>query len=467
MIRLISRVVCFALIVSFVCFSVEVQAAVTEGADLAVYNSGRAQVTESRSVTLPEGLASVVFKNVPMALDPTSIRAEADGMRVLDVEYHYQPVSRKSLLDAFIGKELNVIMPDPVDANARILRKATLLSNTDGPVFQVGNEVYLGDYDVIMLPELPKGSRNEPSLTLTTEAVLAGKRDVQLEYLMSGLNWQADYVLVTNKAATEGALDAWATLTNTSGQAFNAAALKLVAGEVHREQGRRGSMLKSAMVMEAASGAPQGMVQADFSQYHVYSLERRVTLASSGTKQFNLFSAPQVSIKQQLVSTYHTGNGLRNGPLDQNVDLTLTMHNTAEAGAGHPMPAGLVRVFMPTSDEDLLLAGESRIGHVGVGGEAVLSLGTAFDVTVRRTQKEFKKLGKNSYEVSWDIEIQNSRPENQSILLRETFSGQWEIINSSKDFTRPDAGTMEYALAVPPMADGKPMHVEYTVQVTY
>jgi len=114
-----------------------------------------------------------------------------------------------------------------------------------------------------------------------------------------------------------------------------------------------------------------------------------------------------------------------------------------------------------------LLAGESRIGHVGVGGEAVLSLGTAFDVTVRRTQKEFKKLGKNSYEVSWDIEIQNSRPENQSILLRETFSGQWEIINSSKDFTRPDAGTMEYALAVPPMADGKPMHVEYTVQVTY
>ncbi|MBU4191192.1 MAG: DUF4140 domain-containing protein, partial [Proteobacteria bacterium] len=59
----------------------------TTGAALAVYNSGRALVEETRSVTLPKGPARVVFKDVPATLEPGSVRASAPGMRVLGLEY--------------------------------------------------------------------------------------------------------------------------------------------------------------------------------------------------------------------------------------------------------------------------------------------------------------------------------------------------------------------------------------------
>lgn len=102
------------------------------GAVIAVYNSGRALVKETRVVTFPEGAASVVFSDVPDTLDPTSIRAIADGMKVHDIEYRFNPISRRNLLDAYVGKELTVILPDPSDVNGRILKQAKLLSTNDG-----------------------------------------------------------------------------------------------------------------------------------------------------------------------------------------------------------------------------------------------------------------------------------------------------------------------------------------------
>lgn len=70
-------------------------AAGIERGSVTIYNSGRALVTETRSVTLPKGVASVVFRDVPETIDPTSVRASAPGMRVSGIEYRYVPITRK------------------------------------------------------------------------------------------------------------------------------------------------------------------------------------------------------------------------------------------------------------------------------------------------------------------------------------------------------------------------------------
>lgn len=214
-------------------------AGAVSGTSVTVYNSGRALVNETRAVTLPQGMASVVIKNVPTTLDPTSVRATAKDMQVLGIQYSYLPITPCNLLERYVGKELTVILPDPADANARILRKVTLLSYSQAPVFLVGKEVYVGDYEALLLPELPKELQSEPTLTLSTKNKTASKRDIRLSYLMGGLTWRADYALSVDRNGKVASINAWATLDNSSGRGFTGASLKLVAGQVQQASGGR------------------------------------------------------------------------------------------------------------------------------------------------------------------------------------------------------------------------------------
>lgn len=441
-----------------------------EGADLTIYNSGRALVKEARSVTLPKGLASVVFKDMPVTLDPTSVRASGKDITVQDLQFSYLPITKANILDRYIGKELTLIMPDPVQANARVQRKATLLSNEDRPVFLMGKEVYVGDYDGLLFPALPKGLQQEPTLTLTIDSKQASKRAVSLDYIMDGLGWRADYALTVNKNNTTAALDAWATIDNNSQRGFIGTSLKLVAGEVNTGGTRPRAMLakrgNATMDMEMAA-APAAPAEEQFSQYHVYTVPQQVNLAPAGTKQLSLFSSPKIQVRQELSSRYHSGPSPRNGKIKQRVDSTLHFVNNKANGLGRPMPGGLVRVFMPTKDGSQILAGEANMPHRGVGGNVKLALGRSFDVTVERVQTAFKRLGKTSYQVDWAINIKNGRETQQELRLEDSFPGQWKVLKASHKLTRLNQGTLQCKLMVPPTRDGKPMTVTYTVQVNY
>jgi hypothetical protein len=457
--------VCSLLVVSLV--SALPGGAGTTGASLAVYNSGRVLVDETRTVTLPKGPARVVFKDMPTTLDPTSVRASSPGMRVLGLEYSSLPVTEQNLLDRYVGRELTVILPDPADANARTLRKATLLSNSGAPVFQVGDEVYVGAYEALLLPELPADLTREPTLALSTENTSGGKQDVRLSYLMDGLNWRADYALVVDEGGTSASIGAWATLTNQSGHAHAGATVRLVAGDVRQVTPSRPLMKAvrmSAMNEDVAAGQP---AEEAFSEYHVYSLPQPVDLPASGTTQLSLFSAAKVGVTQELSSRFHGGPTQFSGPLKQSVDLTMTLANTEKNGLGRAMPAGLVRVFMPGPDKTLLLGGESTIAHVGPGGELRLALGRSFDVAVSRTQTGFTRLGKNSVEMSWRIEVVNGKGESQALRLVDSYTGQWKVTAADREYTSPDAGSLAFDLTVPPSSDGAPTTVTYTVQVSY
>ncbi|BCS88285.1 DUF4139 domain-containing protein [Pseudodesulfovibrio sediminis] len=436
------------------------------GAFIAVYNSGRAQVRETRVVTLPKGAAAVVFTDVPETLDPTSIRAFAQGMTVNDIAYSYTPITVRNLLDAYVGKELTVILPDPSDANARILRKATLVSNQDGPVFITGKEVYVGDYDAILLPELPKGLNAEPTLTLTTDSADKGTKGVSLSYLMGGLNWRADYTMTVDKDGARAAIDAWATVTNTSGKMFKSADVRLVAGEVSRALGKRMTRNAPVMAMESMDmdAVPAPASEESFSQYHVYAIDRAISLPANGTKQVGLFSAPAVAVSQELTSRFSSGPSVRRGEMKQPVESALIFTNTKQNGLGVPMPEGLVRVFMPTSDGNNLLAGEVAVGHKAEGKEVRLVLGRSFDVNVERVQKNYEKIGKNAFTMTWEITATNGNAKPQDLKLLDSFPGDWEVIKADVPYSKVDGSTIAFNISG---LTSVPKVITYTVRITY
>jgi len=442
-----------------------------KGAFIAVYNSGRALVKEVRVVTLPKGLASVVIKDIPSTIDPTSVRVMARDMTVYDLQYSYTPITTKNLLDRYVGKELTVILPDPADANARILRKAKLASNVDRPIFLVGNEVYVGNYEALLLPELPSDLETVPTLTMTTKNGAATKKDVALHYFMGGLNWRADYNLTVSDKGDTAAIEAWATIDNSSGSSFQGADLRLVAGDVNRSPSPRGNAFddgRALMKSAEMASAPSPVSQESFSQYHVYNVSRNVSLPGQGTKQVSLFSANKVKVDQELVSRFQTGARQRSGTVKQGVELALKFDNITKNNLGRPMPGGLVRVFMPASDGSQLLAGESRIPHVAKGSDVRLSLGRSFDVTVERKQSSYEKIGKNSYVIGWSITAKNGKATPQKLKLRESFPGQWKILEADLKYNKIDSGTIEFDISgLPPSKDGKGMGINYKVQITY
>ena len=435
------------------------------GASVTVYNSGRALVSEYRSVTLPKGPAEVVFKNIPDTLDPTSVAASARGMTVHGLEYRYVPITGHNLLDRYVGKELSVILPDPANADARILRKATLLSNVDKPVFQVGSEVYLGDALAYLLPALPDDVQQEPTLALRTENDAEGKRSIRLSYLMGGLNWSADYTLTLDPSGKAGALDGWATLSNSSNFTLTSAALKLVAGDMRRASAP--VVMRKAVMLEASMAADNMPQQESFSQFHLYTVPGRVDLLPGATRQLSLLAAPKAVVARELACRFENAVRQLSRPEEQNVELSLRLANTRDGGLGTPLPAGRVRVFQPSSDGSLLLLGEASVDHTGVGGEVVLPMGRSFDVSVKRTQTEFTKLGKQSYRLGWTLAVTNGRPDPQPISLTDGYRGEWQVVNADHVHTRPEAGSLRFDVVAPPTRDGKPMLIHYTVQVTY
>lgn len=466
--RSISRLVIALFFMSAALLCPQAKAAAVKGAAVTVYNSGDALVRESRSVTLPAGLASVVFKDVPGTLDPTSVHAAAENMVSRDVQYNYTPITQQNLLDYYVGKEITVVMPDPTDAQGRVRRKAVLLGNEGQPIFQIGEEVFAGDYFGFVFPELPKELQGKPMLSLTTDSATAGKREVALSYLMGGLSWKADYTLVLDSGA-KGKLEAWATIANNSGNAFNNTSLKLVAGDISRTSphGNAVRMKRDMVMAEAMSAAPPRPQQEPFSQFHLYNVDWPVRLPANGTKQISLFSAPEVTLNEELVSRFHVRASQWRQPIRQQVELRLNLKNSPEQGLGNPMPAGRVRVFKQSSDGSLLLAGEDTIDHVGKNGSAMISMGKAFDIAVERRQTTYEKLGKNMYRIGWEIDVTNGRDTAQKMVLRDSYDGEWEIVTSEQGYEKTDAGTIEIPVELPPAGEANTVTVNYTVQVMY
>lgn len=461
-----SHVFLFTFIATTCLFVAHAWAGVTDNGNLAIYNSGQALVSEARSVNLPSGPANVVIRDIPAAIDATSIRTTANQTDVLGIQYRFTPATERNLLNRYIGKELTVLVPS-LDGSGHTKRKGVLLSNAGKPVFLFGKEVYAGPYGGLLFPELPKSIDEMPSLVLNTRNDAAGKRTIRLSYLMSGISWRAHYALTVNKRTDAGQLTGWATVTNSGTHDFTSAALTLVAGDLRRAMPPRGQRAAQTMEADRVMNAPPNIKQGTLSQYHTYKIDDRIDLPGDSLRQIRLTDAPSVGVTQKLESVFHAHGNIHSPTGRQTVSSHLSIDNTKENGLGRPLPAGTIRVYMKTGDGQPLLVGEPSIPHTGIGEGMELTLGNAFDVSVERSRENYKKLGKRSYEVTWRIAVRNGKATPQRLNLKDMYAGDWKVTQASGAYTKPDDQTLLFDLTVPPTQDGTPYIVTYTAQVSY
>ena len=452
------------------CLHAPVRAADGQNSEVAIYNSGRVHVQETRSIVFPESSGRVTVTDLPGTLVPSSFRLAAPGVGVQAQAFHDNPITEQNLLDRYVGKDVTVVLPDPADAQARVTRKGRLLSNVadpvtgvSKPVLLVDGKVYLGFAEAIILPGVPDDLTASPAMVLAVTNSGKTRKAAQLSYDFDGMSWRAIYNVTL--AGNGADLRAWAEVVNDTDTAFSGASVHLVAGEVRQQSNRmvraKGAPMAMALDTEAA---PPDAAGASFAEYRIYRIPFPLDIAPKSEQLVALFAADDVKVVQELSGTFYA-EGRVAETAAQPLDFTMTIHNTKENGLGRPLPGGVVQAVMSTADGVLLPVGEASMPHVAEGGEARLTLGRAFDVTVSRVQTGYRKIGKTTVEVDWEITLTNGGDAARNVVLKEVFSGEWTVLDASSPARKADARTMEFQLKVPSAKDGGKAILNYSARI--
>lgn len=90
-----------------------------------------------------------------------------------------------------------------------------------------------------------------------------------------------------------------------------------------------------------------------------------------------------------------------------------------------------------------------------------MAVGSAFDLIARRNETNYQRISDNLERVTYEIELNNSKTEAQEVTVVEHLFGQWDILDSSDNYEKIDASTIEFRVMVP--AKGTKL-VSYTVE---
>ena len=450
------------------------QTTLEDQTDLAVtvYNSEIALVRDVRELRVARGVGELRFMDIAATVNPATVHfrslSQPSQLDVLEQNYEYDLLEPDKLLRKYVGRDVKLVRIQQQDGTTRPEEvTARLLSYNNAPVWQIGSEIITGMHaDHIRFPELPQNLYARPTLIWTLDNDGVERHRVEAAYLAGKLSWAADYVLNVGRDDKAADLDGWVTLNNGSGTQFRNARLQLVAGDLNRVRQELGRMMDLAARAQVAAEAP--MQQEAFSEYHLYTLNRRTSINNNQTKQVSLLGGTGVPVRKRYVvegqnlyyrNTYHPG-----APIKDVVQVYYQFKNEEKAGLGMPMPAGTVRVYQADTNGGVQFVGEDRIGHTPKDETLNLKIGNAFDVVAERNQTDFEKIAANIYEVEFEITLRNHKTVPVSVEVNEPVGGTWRMLRSSHQWTKTAAWATQFT--VPVAADGTSV-LNYRVRVTY
>jgi hypothetical protein len=431
--------------------------------NVTVYNSNIALIRDVRQLSLPAGVFRLKFMDIAATVNPATVHfrslTDPDKLGVIEQNYEYDLLEPAKLLHKYVGREVTLVRAYQENGTTKREEiKAILLSDNNGTVWKIGNDIVTGMFaESYRFPEVPANLYERPTLLMSLENSGARKQQIEASYLASNLSWNSDYVLTVARDEKNADLDGWVTVVNNSGTAFHNARLQLVAGELNRIQNnlRRDANMAYEMATKAAA-APQ-FQQENFSEYHLYSLGRKTSVEDKETKQISLLQGSGVPVEKIFVvngQNYYYHNAQNPGsPLKDPVMVYYKFKNEEKAGLGIPLPAGNVRVYQKDSKGGILFAGEDRIDHTPKDETVNIHIGNAFDVVAEHKQTDYKSISGHVWEMEFEVTIRNHKDVPITVEVNEPIGGDWEMLSSTYKYTKTAAFAAQFN--VPVAKDGK------------
>ena len=427
--------------------------------DLAVtvYNSNIALVRDVRQLTLPAGLFRLKFMDIAATVNPATVHfrslSEPDKLGVIEQNYEYDLLEPAKLLHKYVGKEVTLVRAYQENGTTKREEiKATLLSDNNGPVWKIGNDIVTGMFaESYRFPEVPANLFDRPTLLMSLENSGGRKHQIEASYLAANLSWNSDYVLTVGRDDKAADLDGWVTLANNSGTAFHNARLQLVAGDLNRLPAAS-NMAMRAQAMDAMVAKEKQFQQESFSEYHLYSLSRRTSVEDKETKQISLLQGSAVPVEKVFVvngqNFYYHNQYNPGSPQKDPVMVFYKFKNEEKAGLGMPLPAGNLRVYQKDSKGGVLFVGEDHIDHTPKDETVTVHIGNAFDVIAERKQTDYKRIDTHVWEMEFEITLRNHKDTPITVEVNEPIGGDWDMLSSTYKFTKTAAWAAQFKVPV-------------------
>jgi len=418
---------------------------------LTVFNGNFAVLEDRRRVVLPTKGIRLEFADVARTIQPQTVTLQSSrpgGFLADQQNYRYDLLNRKSLLERFVGRKVRYARSLLEDGTyEKVLREGILLS-INPEIVMFGDVIEIEPEGTISLPSLPSDLRTSPTLVFQGRNGHEGAQELSVRYHADSIGWEADYTLTL---ADKGLLNGWVTVSNRSGSDLAVDDLSLIAGEVRR---RSPVQVPEQRAMMADMSAEQSVVPRAVSggDYHRYEFGGPVNLVKNDLTQLSLTKADGIRVSKSHRLVSNVQRYAADGAEHRSPAIVLSFDNSRRNNLAVPLPAGTVRVFEKDATTETFI-GEAWIDHTAAGGEIELEIGRAFNLSARRVQESFRRLGDRMAEVTYTITISNAGNKPATVRLEEKLFGDWEVVKQSRKGKRIDARTLAFEQPVPAIGE--------------
>ena len=464
---------------------------------------GFALVSETRTVNLPKGAATVRFAGVAEGMVAVSAIVTGLPGGVAEKNRNAALLSPGVLIDGTLGNRVTVTRINPATGKP-VSQSAIVRTRADGGLVLETPQGFealrcAGLPETLSFDRVPAGLSAEPVFSVDTASAEGGTFTVTLTYLAWGFDWEASYVARLREARGDGSLRmelmSWLTLLNDNGQSFADAQLMAVAGTLNvtsdfaaladAPEGKplsltcyplgstaAGSPLRvpppppppppppavsyemadeAAIVVTASrmnranleAASPVSVIAAEeaLGDLKLYRVPGRVTVAAKGQKQVAFLLREDVRARLTYTDTCEIH--------DQADDLEpagllLTTANSKARGLGQALPTGAITIYEPTSAGDLLLA-ETRMRDYALEQDVELDLPASTQVFA-----ECGNTGKDTPEGAWTemvLKASNANPD--PVTVRFLLGSPADFAVSGLRDTRVKDGQRIHEITVP------------------
>ncbi len=408
---------------------------------ITIYNDDLSLVRSRFELDLQNGRQEYNFDDITNRINPASVIVTGGGIRVAEQNYEYDLAGKYQIMAKYLDREVMVITKDQSKLRG-------ILKFTDGSSIGIiengtGRLLVISDSETqwIQLAELPANFYTKPTLHWSLIAPKAGKYPVQMTYLSGGFSWDVTYNTVWDEKTL--LLNSWVTINNRSGRAFDDVNLKLIAGDVNQVYtGYNGAgMAADRMKVSAAyEAAAPSFEEKAFHDFHMYTLDQKVSFANNQTKQLELYAPQNVKATAQYEYPVYS-NGVKS---------MIKFKNTAENGAGKPMPKGTIKVYKQDTDGNLEFIGEDSIDHTSKNEEVAINTGTAFDLMASTRVKEQKQVSQRVTERLIQVTLKNNSETKKTINITHQLDTNTTLIQSDLKYTKDSNDKVTFTTDVDP-----------------
>ena len=424
---------------------------------ITVTNSNLALVREARQLQMTQGEHSFNLIDIPAFIQPSSVLIESKGnsFSVLEQNYEYDLVSASKVLEKSLNQQIRLMRPKAGELKGELISVSSqyLMVLDKNKQLQI---VPRSDDLQIMLPEYAGtsgGFITRPTLVGQVKANRGGTHKATITYLTGGMNWNADYTGRLSEDEKELLLAGWVTVENRSGKAFKDARLKLMAGDLHliKSNRRNRPRMDKGMVLETFAAEP-AFSEKPFFEYHLYSLDRKTTLANNQVKQIQLFPEIRTPVNKKYIVDSNKGN---------DVNVVLSLKNSKQNHLGFPLPGGKIRLYK-ADGKDMEFIGEDAVKHTPEKEDLNIKAGRAFDVVSERRVLKTERPSKRSRRQTVEYTLRSHKKTDVEVEIIEHLNAyqQNKLLSSTIQVSKKQADRFTFKV---PLKAGS----EYTLTIEY